>query len=45
MWLPVQFITIGAIVKRSPLFLLKNMMPAYFTALGTMHSAPTLPLT
>ena len=45
LWLAFQFITTGAIVKRSPLFLLKNMMPAYFTALGTMSSAATLPVT
>ncbi|MGL5759718.1 dicarboxylate/amino acid:cation symporter [Plesiomonas sp.] len=45
LWLTFQFITTAAIVKRSPLTLLKTMMPAYFTALGTMSSAATLPVT
>ena len=33
------------IVTRNPLKLLWNMMPAYFTALGTQSSAATIPVT
>jgi Na+/H+-dicarboxylate symporter len=32
-------------VKKNPLRLLANMMPAYFTALGTQSSAATIPVT
>lgn len=32
-------------VSRNPLLLLKTMLPAYFTALGTQSSAATIPVT
>ncbi len=35
----------GSIVHRNPFKLLINMMPAYFTALGTSSSAATIPVT
>ena len=35
----------GSVVKRNPLKLLWNMLPAYFTALGTQSSAATIPVT
>lgn len=41
----LQFCVAGAIVRRNPLRLLWNMMPAYFTALGTSSSAATIPVT
>ncbi len=41
----IQFIIAGAISKRNPLSLLKNMLPAYATALGTQSSAATIPVT
>lgn len=41
----LQYLITGAIVKRNPLKLLGNMMPAYFTALGTQSSAATIPVT
>jgi len=41
----LQYGIAGAIVKRNPLRLLMNMMPAYFTALGTQSSAATIPVT
>lgn len=44
-WLTVQYVVAGVIVGRSPFSLLKTMMPAYFTALGTMSSAATIPVT
>ncbi len=44
-WLIVQFVVAGAMTKKNPFILIKNMMPAYFTALGTQSSAATIPVT
>ena len=44
-WLLLQFIIAGAISGRNPFHLLKTMLPAYFTALGTQSSAATIPVT
>lgn len=41
----VQFIIAGIVTKKNPFRLLINMMPAYFTALGTQSSAATIPVT
>ena len=41
----MQFGAAGLVCKRNPLKLLRNMMPAYFTALGTQSSAATIPVT
>lgn len=41
----VQYILTGIIVKRNPFKLLKTMIPAYLTALGTQSSAATIPVT
>lgn len=41
----IQFTVAGIIGKKSPIFILKNMLPAYFTALGTQSSAATIPVT
>ena len=38
-------IFVGAVVRRNPLRMLLNMLPAYFTALGTSSSAATIPVT
>lgn len=35
----------GAVSKKNPIKLLFNMLPAYFTALGTQSSAATIPVT
>ncbi|MGB6187385.1 MAG: dicarboxylate/amino acid:cation symporter [Aeromonas molluscorum] len=43
-WLCLLFVGTGLALGRSPLMLLKNMLPAYFTALGTMSSAATIPV-
>ena len=43
--LVVQFIIAGIVGKKNPFFLLRNMMVAYFTALGTQSSAATIPVT
>ncbi|KPZ63325.1 Serine/threonine transporter SstT [Pseudoalteromonas sp. P1-16-1b] len=44
LWLSVLYITSGLLLKRNPIELIKNMLPAYFTALGTMSSAATIPV-
>lgn len=44
LWLSVLYITTGLLLKRNPVELVKNMLPAYFTALGTMSSAATIPV-
>ncbi|PSV49754.1 dicarboxylate/amino acid:cation symporter [Photobacterium indicum] len=44
-WLTFQFITTGIAIQQSPLKILRTMMPAYFTAVGTMSSAATVPVT
>lgn len=41
----MQFGVAGAVSGRNPLVLLKNMLPAYATALGTSSSAATIPVT
>lgn len=40
-----EFIVAGVFTRRNPLKLLKTMLPAYFTALGTASSAATIPVT
>ena len=44
-WLSALFIVTGILNVRSPIELIRAMMPAYFTALGTMSSAATIPVT
>ncbi len=41
----LQFSIAGIIAKKNPFKLLFNMLPAYFTALGTQSSAATIPIT
>lgn len=41
----IQFIVGGAIAGGNPFRLLKNMIPAYLTAIGTQSSAATIPVT
>lgn len=41
----LQFSIAGGFVKKNPFKLLWNMLPAYFTALGTQSSAATIPVT
>lgn len=41
----IQYTTAGTLVKKNPFAMLKTMMPAYFTALGTQSSAATIPVT
>ena len=41
----LQFCIAGGLAKKNPFRLLLNMLPAYFTALGTQSSAATIPVT
>ncbi len=41
----IQFTVAGIMSKRNPFVLLKNMLPAYMTAMGTSSSAATIPVT
>lgn len=43
--LVAQYVVAGMISGKNPFILLKNMLPAYFTALGTSSSAATIPVT
>ncbi len=40
-----EFVVAGIIARRNPLKMICNMLPAYFTALGTSSSAATIPVT
>lgn len=44
-FLLIQYLAAGAIAKQNPFKALRNMLPAYFTALGTSSSAATIPVT
>ena len=41
----MQYVVAGAVCGRNPFRLLKTMLPAYMTALGTASSAATIPVT
>lgn len=43
-WICTLFVMAGIKAGKSPFGLIKNMLPAYFTALGTMSSAATIPV-
>ena len=40
-----QYIVAGSFAKKSPFGMIKNMVPAYMTAIGTQSSAATIPVT
>jgi Na+/H+-dicarboxylate symporter len=44
-WLLGLYTVTGVLNGRSPFALLRGMLPAYFTAVGTMSSAATIPVT
>ena len=44
-YLILMYLVAGTISQKNPFKSLKNMIPAYFTALGTMSSAATIPVT
>ncbi len=41
----IQYSVAGTFAKKNPISLIKNMIPAYFTAIGTQSSAATIPVT
>lgn len=43
--LVIQFLIAGGVSRKNPFRLLRNMFPAYATALGTQSSAATIPVT
>ena len=43
--LTLQYSVAGAVSHRNPFKMLKTMLPAYFTAIGTQSSAATIPVT
>ena len=43
--LALQYSVAGAVSRRNPFKMLKTMMPAYLTAIGTQSSAATIPVT
>ncbi|PYZ97715.1 dicarboxylate/amino acid:cation symporter [Alteribacter lacisalsi] len=44
-WITIQFTAAGALTGKNPFAAMKMMLPAYFTGLGTMSSAATIPVT
>lgn len=44
-YLILMYMVAGTVSKKNPFKCLKNMIPAYVTALGTMSSAATIPVT
>lgn len=44
-WITIQYSIAGAALGKNPAKMIKTMIPAYFTALGTMSSAATIPMT
>lgn len=43
--LAIQYSVAGAVSGRNPVKMLRGMLPAYFTAIGTQSSAATIPVT
>ena len=44
-YIVLQYCIAGAVKKENPFKLIKNMIPAYMTAVGTQSSAATIPVT
>ena len=44
-WLVVMFVTAGSISRKNPVIMIKTMLPSYMTAIGTLSSAATIPVT
>ena len=40
-----QYVVAGTVSKKNPFLMIKNMIPAYMTAIGTQSSAATIPVT
>lgn len=41
----LQYVIAGSLSKKNPFVCIKNMLPAYMTAIGTQSSAATIPVT
>ena len=41
----VQYTIAGTLAGANPILLIRKMLPAYFTAIGTQSSAATIPVT
>ena len=41
----IQYTIAGTLAGANPLLLIRKMLPAYFTAIGTQSSAATIPVT
>lgn len=44
-YLLIQYLVAGSVKNENPIKLLKNMLPAYLTAIGTQSSSATIPVT
>lgn len=44
LWIIIEYALAGLIFKQNPWTMFKAMIPAYFTAIGTMSSAVTMPV-
>ncbi|BDD05986.1 dicarboxylate/amino acid:cation symporter [Aureibacter tunicatorum] len=44
-YIAIQYLIAGSLSRKNPLTSFRNMLPAYFTALGTQSSAATIPVT
>ena len=44
-YLIIQYVFAGSVTNTNPFSALKNMLPAYFTAVGTQSSAASIPVT
>lgn len=45
LWLVALYVVAGLVSGKNPFKMLRTMLPAYFTALGTQSSAATIPVT
>lgn len=43
-WLAIEYSVAGAVTKQNPVPMVKALLPAYVTAMGTMSSAATMPV-
>lgn len=44
LWLTIEYSVASIYTKTNPIHAIKTMIPAYFTAMGTMSSAATIPI-
>lgn len=44
LWLTIEYTVAGIIARKNPISMVKALLPAYVTAMGTMSSAATMPV-